>query len=285
MSFEKLSSLIAEKNSPIVMGLDPRLEYIPDFMAENVSAGEAIFNFNRALIDCAADLIPAVKPQSAFYEMYGLEGMTALEKTIKYAKEAGLYVILDAKRGDIGSTAEAYAEAVFGPNSAGADCVTVNGYLGSDGVLPFVKYAKQYDKAIFVLVKTSNPSSCELQDMDCSGMPLYRHMGGLVEKWGMDNIGQSGYSRVGAVVGATHPKQLGELRAVLTHTFFLIPGYGAQGGKAEDIITARDKNGGGIIVNSSRGLMCAYKGKNDDRNFQKYTREAVLSMAAEISAK
>lgn len=289
MSFDVLISKIKEKNNPTVMGLDPKLEYVPEFIREGRSISEALFEFNKRLIDCTVDLVPAVKPQSAFYEMYGMEGMIALANTVKYAKSQGLYVILDVKRGDIGSTAQAYAEAFFGEASNGEDCVTVNPYLGSDGVLPFVSAAEKYDKTIFALVKTSNPSSSELQDLDVGGKTLYRKVGELVEEWGSGNIGENGYSRVGAVVGATHPDQLTELRAALPHTFFLIPGYGAQGGTAKDAARAFDANGNGAIVNSSRGLMCAYMKKNDPQGFEKHTRDAVLEMKnalnAEISVK
>jgi len=295
MSFEILKNKIDEKNNPTVMGLDPKLDYIPASILDAAkkeygdtfrAAGEAIFEFNRRLIDAAADLVPAVKPQSAFYEMYGLEGETALKKTVEYARAAGLYVILDVKRNDIGSTAEAYAAAYLGETklfghsekALEVDSVTVNPYLGTDGILPFVKTAAEFNRSMFILVKTSNPSSKELQDLVVEGKPIYRHMGEMVEKWGSEHIGESGYSPCGAVVGATHPAQLGELREALPHTFFLIPGYGAQGGGAEDVRNAFDKQGGGAIVNSSRALMCAYKGKGDDDNFEKFTREAVIEM-------
>lgn len=283
MSFDELCELIIKKDNPTVMGLDPKLEYIPEAFRAGKSTGEALFEFNRALIDAAADIVPAVKPQSAFYELYGLEGLTALDKTIRYAKAAGLFVILDAKRGDIGSTASAYAEAYFGPDSAGADCITVNPYLGSDGVLPFISAAEKYDKSLFVLVKTSNPSSAELQDKIVDGRPLYRAVGEMVESWSAHERGgngcQNGFTRVGAVVGATYPAQLAELRQAMPNTFFLIPGYGAQGGAAGDVVSAfTGEKRLGAVVNSSRGLMCAYKGKNDDMNFAKYTRAACIEM-------
>lgn len=277
MSFPLLAELIRKKNNPSVMGLDPKLEFIPPHIREGRSIGEALFEFNRGLIDAAADLIPAVKPQSAFYEMYGLEGLEALDKTIRYAKSAGLYVILDVKRGDIGSTAEAYAEAFFGEYSAGADCVTVNPYLGSDGVLPFIKAAEEYDRAVLVLVKTSNPSSGELQDADCGGEPLYMRVAKLASEWNRTG-------RCGIVAGATYPAQLGELRRALPDVFFLVPGYGAQGGRAEDIALAYDSSGGGVIVNSSRGLMCAWKNGGDGRDFADRTRAAVIAMRNDLNA-
>lgn len=285
MSFDKLYELIAQKNNPTVMGLDPKLEYIPEKFREGKSVSESLFDFNRALIDATADLIPAIKPQSAYYELYGLEGLLALDKTIRYAKQAGIYVILDAKRGDIGSTASAYAEGHLGEGGAGADCITVNPYLGSDGIVPFIDAAKKYDKALFSLVKTSNPSSSEFQDRLIDGKPLYRIVGEATEKWGEDNIGEYGYSRVGAVIGATHPEQLAELREAMPHTFFLVPGYGAQGGTAADVAFAfRQSDKSGAIVNSSRALMCAYKGKGDDMNFAQFTRNACIEMRDALNA-
>lgn len=300
MSFELLGEKIAELHNPTVMGLDPRLEYIPEDILSAAkhehgetfrAAGEAIFNFNKGLIDAAAGLVPAVKPQSAFYEMYGLEGMRALERTIAYAKEAGLYVILDVKRNDIGSTAEAYAKAYIGKTALfgreveanpGIDCLTVNPYLGIDGIKPFVETAAEEGKSMFILVKTSNPSSGDFQDVESEGMPLYRRVAQKVEEWGADFIGESGYSPCGAVVGATYPKQLEELRAAMPHTFFLIPGYGAQGGAAAGLVPAFDKKGGGAIVNNSRALMCAYKKQNDPANYKTHTRNAILAMREDI---
>ena len=279
---DKLIEKIIAKHNPTVMGLDPLLEYVPEHIRRGRSIGEALFKFNRGLIDCTADLIPAIKPQSAYYELYGLEGIQALHQTISYAREAGLYVILDAKRGDIGSTAEAYAGAYLGIRDAGPDCITVNPYLGSDGVLPFTRMAVKNNKDIFVLVKTSNKSSGELQDIDAGGEPLYRRTAALVREWG-DTAGGFGYNRCGAVVGATYPAQIAELRAFMPETFFLIPGYGAQGGKAADIAAAFDKHGLGAIVNSSRGLMCAYQKAGDDgKDYQKYTREAVIAMRDDL---
>ncbi len=297
MSFDTLIEKIAEKHNPTVMGLDPVLDYIPEEMKKRAAdeygntfkaAAEAILEFNKALIDSVADLIPAVKPQSAFYEMYGIEGLIALEKTIAYAKEAGLYVILDVKRNDIGSTAEAYAKAYLGTTklfdgveaeATPVDCVTVNPYLGIDGVEPFAKICAERDKAAFILVKTSNKSSGDFQDLDAGGMPLFHRVAAKIDEWGAETITDKGYSALGAVVGATYPRQLAELRRLMPHTFFLIPGYGAQGGTAKDIVGAFDKTGSGAIVNSSRGLMCAYKkaGDNGD-NLKKHTREAVTEM-------
>lgn len=282
MAFEKLSELIKLKSNPTVMGLDPMLEYVPDFIRKEKSVCETLFEFNKGLIDSVADLIPAVKPQSAFYEQYGFDGMKALDMTIEYANKAGLYVILDVKRNDIGSTAEAYANAYLSEGT-GIDCITVNPYLGIDGIKPFITKARETNKAMFILVKTSNPSSADFQDLDCGGMPLYRRVADKVVEWGSDSIAADGYNICGAVVGATYPKQLEELRAVMPNTFILVPGYGAQGGTAQDIVSAFDSNGGGAIVNSSRGLMCAYMKYSDTANYQKYTREAVIAMKNDLS--
>ncbi len=302
MSFEPLIEKIRQKNNPTVMGLDPVLDYIPVHIRDAAvkeygdtfkAAGEAIFAYNKGLIDAAAELVPAVKPQSAFYEMYGIEGLIALERTIEYAKAAGLYVILDVKRNDIGSTAEAYAKAFIGEtqlfnSSAKAtpvDCVTVNPYLGIDGVKPFIDTAAAHDKSMFILVKTSNKSSGDFQDLESGDTTLYRRVGAKVEEWGAPYISESGYSPCGAVVGATYPKQLTELRAAMPHTFFLIPGYGAQGGAANDIVGAFDKNKSGAIINSSRALMCAYKtAKDDGTNYQACTRDAVIAMRDDINS-
>ncbi len=301
---DRLIEKIIEKDyNPTVAGLDPKLDYVPDFIkvpcmekaGENYAKGaaDAIWEFNKVLIDNLCDVVPAVKPQSAYYEMYGIEGLICLQKTIAYAKEKGLYVILDVKRGDIGATAEAYSAAYIGETkygdksarSFGPDSVTVNPYLGTDGLKPFVKDAEAYDKDIFILVKTSNPSSGELQDLKIDGTPIYEKTAAIVDMLGKDNIGKYGYNRVGAVVGATYPEQIKELRAVMPNTFFLIPGYGAQGGKAEDCALAFDKNGLGGIVNSSRGIMCAYKkGDWKDEDFGLAARAEAIKMKEALKA-
>lgn len=282
MAFEKLSELIKQKCNPTVMGLDPMLSYVPEFIRNDNSICDALFNFNKGLIDSVADLIPAVKPQSAFYEQYGLEGMKALDMTIDYASKAGLYVILDVKRNDIGSTAEAYANAYLSEDT-GIDCITVNPYLGIDGIKPFMTKAAETNKAMFILIKTSNPSSSDFQDLDCGGVPLYRRVADKVVEWGSTSIAADGYNMCGAVIGATYPKQLEELRAVMPNTFILVPGYGVQGGTAQDLISAFDNDGGGAIVNSSRGLMCAYMKHDDIQNYQKYTRQAVIAMKEDLA--
>ena len=276
MSIDALVSKIKEKQNPSVAGLDPKIDYVPDFIKEKAYKNygknlkgvcEAIWEYNKGLIDALYDVVPAVKPQSAFYEMYGLAGEEVLSRTIDYAKQKGLYVILDVKRNDIGSTAEAYSAAYLGKVQADGeefdatpvDCVTVNPYLGSDGIMPFVNDCKKYDKSIFVLVKTSNPSSGELQDLVLDGEHIYEKTAQLVNKWGAETEGKSGYSAVGAVVGATYPQQAKILREIMPKAYFLVPGYGAQGGGAKDVVNCFNSDGLGAIVNSSRGIICAYK--------------------------
>ena len=267
---------ITEKKNPTVAGLDPKLDYVPEDIKEKAfkeygetfkGATEAIFEFNKILIDSLCDIVPAVKPQCAYYEMYGIEGINCLYKTIQYAKENGMYVIADAKRGDIGATSEAYAKAFLGETELGsrkeaafgADCLTVNPYLGTDGIKPFAEQCALHEKGLFVLVKTSNKSSGELQDLKSGGKFIYEHMADMVKEWGADLIGTHGYSSIGAVVGATYPEQAEELRKRMPHTYFLVPGYGAQGGKAEDVAKSFNRDGLGAIVNASRSIMCAYQ--------------------------
>lgn len=266
---------IKEKNNPTVAGLDPKLDYVPDDMKKKAfaehgenfkGAAAAIFEYNKTLIDALYDIVPAVKPQAAYYEMYGLAGIECMKKTIDYAKEKGMYVILDGKRGDIGATSEAYATAYLGKTKIGsteksafnADCLTVNPYLGTDGIAPFIKECAANDKGVFILVKTSNKSSGELQDLKSDGKFIYEHMASLVKEWGNEIIGTHGYSSAGAVVGATYPEQAAQLRAQMPRTYFLVPGYGAQGGGAKDVAPAFNKDGLGAIVNASRSIMCAY---------------------------
>lgn len=267
---------IKRTGNPTVAGLDPKLDYLPPFLTEAAfkqygetleGAASALLEYNKGLIDALCDIVPAVKPQAAYYELYGWPGMRALAETIDYAKQKGLFVITDGKRNDIGSTMEAYAAAHLGVTKVGnsewsafgGDALTVNGYLGTDGVAPLTDVCRRFDKGIFVLVKTSNPSSGELQDRQVEGEPLYRRMGELCERWGEALPGKYGYSGVGAVVGATYPAQLTELRAALPRTFFLVPGYGAQGGGASDVKGAFDRNGLGAVINSSRAILCAWK--------------------------
>ena len=275
---------IKKMNNPTVLGLDPRYDMVPECIKSKYEKDfngtmEAILEFDKRLIDSICDIIPAVKINTAFYEMFGLKGMQVFEEICKYAKEKDMIVIADAKRGDIGTTAQAYSNAFLGETPiannetyimGNIDFVTVNPYLGIDGVKPFIEDCKKYNKGIFVLVKTSNPSSGELQDLKLEdGKTIYAKVAELVNSWGEELIGEYGYSSISSVVGATYREQLEELRKIMPHSYFLIPGYGAQGGKAEDIALGF-KNGIGGIVNSSRGLMCAYK---SDRWKEKYSEE------------
>ena len=299
---DELINKIKETNNPTVIGLDPRYEMIPNCIKEKYTqdlegVSKAIIEFNKKLIDEIYDIIPAVKVQIAFYEMYGIEGLKAFKETCNYAKSKNMLVIADAKRGDIGSTAEGYSKAFLGKTKIGdkeipifdVDFLTVNAYFGIDCVKPFIEDCKKYGKGIFILVKTSNPSSGELQDLETKyGNKIYTEMAKLVEKWGEELRGEYGYSSISAVVGATYPKQLKQLREIAPHTFFLIPGYGAQGGKAEDIALGFDNNGLGGIVNNSRGLMCAYKSdlwkdKFSEEDFAKTTREEAIRMRDELN--
>ena len=301
-AIDKLIEKVKEKNNPTVMGLDPRYEMLPKCVTSKYSKDlegvvQAIIEFNKKLIDATCDIIPAIKPQIAFYEMYGIPGMKAFKETCKYAKEKGMLVIADIKRGDIGSTATGYSNAYLGKTQIGdkeesiydVEFVTVNPYMGTDCVKPFIDDCKKYDKGIFILVKTSNPSSGELQDIKLeNGEEVYKRVASLVEKWGEDLRGENGYSSVAAVVGATYPKQLEELRNLAPHTFFLIPGYGAQGGKAEDIALGFDKNGIGGIINASRSLMCAYKSDKwkdvyQEDEYAKATRAEAIRMKEELN--
>jgi len=301
-AIDKLIQKIKETNNPTVMGLDPRYEMLPKCVKEKYSqdiegASKAILEFNKSLIDATFDIIPAIKPQIAFYEMFGIPGMKTFEETCKYAKEKGMIVIADIKRGDIGSTAQGYSNAYLGKTKIGekeisifdVDFVTVNPYMGTDCVKPFIEDCKKYDKGLFILVKTSNPSSGELQDIKTEdGEEIYTKVAKLVEKWGEDLVGTNGYSSISAVVGATYPRQLEILRKIAPHTYFLIPGYGAQGGKAEDIALGFDKNGLGGIVNASRSLMCAYqsemwKSQFEEKDYAMATRQEAMRMKEELN--
>ena len=300
-AIDRLINKIKETNNPTVIGLDPRYEVLPKCVLEKYpntldGVSQAIVEYNKALIDETYDVIPAVKPQIAFYEMFGIPGMKAFEETCKYAKQKGMIVIADIKRGDIGSTAQGYSNAYLGKTKIGekeesifdVDFVTVNPYMGTDCVKPFIEDCKKYGKGIFILVKTSNPSSGELQDVKLeNGEEVYVKVAKLVEEWGKDLRGENGYSSIAAVVGATYPKQLKEIREIAPHTYFLIPGYGAQGGKVEDIALGFDKNGLGGIVNASRSLMCAYKSelwkdKFAEKDYAKATRAEALRMKEEL---
>ncbi|MDE6833100.1 MAG: orotidine-5'-phosphate decarboxylase [Ruminococcus sp.] len=302
MSFDRLIEKIIDMKNPTVVGLDPKLEYVPECIRNKhiqetgetlLSASKAVLEFNKAIIDEIHDIVPAIKPQAAYYEMYGFYGVQTLAETISYAKSKGMFVITDGKRNDIGATMEAYTNAHLGEVTVGetviepfsADALTVNGYLGTDGIEPLLKVCCEKDKGIYVLVKTSNKSSGELQDRKLEdGTPIYALMGDMCEKWGSDTVGKYGYSAVGAVVGATYPEMLTELRQRLPHTMFLVPGYGAQGGGAEGLKGGFDENGLGAIVNSSRAVMCAYKKECcDEKDFAKSARREVIRMRDDIT--
>lgn len=303
MAFDRLIEKIIQTQNPTVAGLDPKLDYIPEFILNECfskygetlqGAAEALLQFNKGLIDELCTIVPAVKPQYAYYEMYGWPGVKALESTIAYAKEKGMFVIGDGKRNDIGTTMQAYSSAHLGKINVGSNCyspfnadaLTVNGYLGSDGILPLLQDCEKEDKGIFVLVKTSNPSSGQLQDLElASGEKIYEKIGNMCECWGQNLRGKYGYSAVGAVVGATYPQQLCDLRSKMPHTFFLVPGYGAQGGAAKDVAPAFDEKGLGAIVNSSRGIMCAWKKTSDSgENYAKLAAKEAENMRDAILA-
>ena len=309
MSFDRMIEKIVETQNPTVAGLDPKLAYIPSYILDGAvakygktleAAAAALLEYNKGLIDALCDIVPAVKPQAAYYEMYGWQGVRTLAETVAYARAKGMFVITDGKRNDIGTTMEAYATAhlgktdVFGEKTEafGADALTVNGYLGTDGIKPLLGVCEAEDKGIFVLVKTSNPSSGELQDRLIDGEPVYRQMGRMCEAWGEQlaaagATSRYGYSGVGAVVGATYPAQLEELRKALPHTFFLVPGYGAQGGGAADVAGAFDRNGYGAVINSSRGIIAAYQQEKYAQfgaaNYADASRQAVIDMREDIA--
>lgn len=294
MITDQLIEKIIDLQNPTCVGLDTLFDYLPDSMKEGVTSfegvAERVFEFNKKLIDTLYDIIPSVKVQIAYYEMYGVAGMKAFEETVKYAKEKDLIVIADAKRNDIGSTASCYAKTFLGKTAVNqnalqafpADYVTVNGYLGADGILPFVEECQKNEKGIFVLVKTSNPSGAEIQNVILeNGKPMFEHVGALVEKWGESTVGTYGYSAIGAVVGATHPTEAKRLREILPHTFFLIPGYGAQGGNAQMLKSCFAENGLGGVVNNSRGILCAYK--KEGGLYYETARKATLAMQADLA--
>lgn len=299
----KLVAKIKKTNAPIVVGLDPKLSFVPEHILKASyekygetleGAADAIFEFNKKIVDATYDLIPAVKPQIAMYEQFGIPGLVAFKKTVDYCHEKDLVVIGDIKRGDIGSTSESYAIGHLGKIAVGKntyspfdeDFATVNPYLGSDGVNPFIDVCKTEKKGIFVLVKTSNKSSGEFQDQLISGKPLYEMVGKKVDEWGSECMGDE-YSYVGAVVGATYPEMGKVLREIMPKSFILVPGYGAQGGKGADLVNFFNKDGLGAIVNSSRGIIAAYKNeaytKFGAEHFDEAARAAVLDMKADIA--
>ena len=300
----QLIQKIQKTKAPVCVGLDPMLSYIPehilkksfgDFGETLEGAADAIWNFNKEIVDHTYDLIPSVKPQIAMYEQFGIEGLKVYEKTVRYCQEKGLLVIGDAKRGDIGSTSAAYATAHLGKVKVGSsvcrafntDFLTVNPYLGTDGVKPFVDVCKEEDKGLFVLVKTSNPSSGEFQDQLVDGRPVYELVAKKVVEWGSGCMDGT-YSNVGAVVGATYPEMSAILRKLMPTTYFLVPGYGAQGGTAADLKPCFNEDGLGAIVNSSRGIIAAYKQdkyvKFGAEHFAEASRQAVMDMVADINS-
>lgn len=299
----RLIARIQQTGAPIVVGLDPMMKFIPPQIQEAAfalhgetleGAAEAIWQYNKGIVDAVCDLIPAVKPQIAMYEQFGVPGVIAFKKTVDYCKEKGLVVIGDVKRGDIGSTSEAYAVGHLGRVQVGQntccgfdeDFVTVNPYLGSDGVKPFIKVCREEKKGIFVLVKTSNPSSGELQDKLVDGRPVYELVGEQVAAWGEECMGDS-YSYVGAVVGATYPEQGRILRQIMPRAFILVPGYGAQGGRGADLVHFFNRDGLGAIINSSRGIIAAYQQEKyagyGAENYADASRAAVLDMREDIA--
>lgn len=282
---------IRNSGNPTVAGLDPRIGYVPaSIRKKHNNDADSILEFNCRLIESLYDIVPAVKFQSAYYELLGPAGAVTLQKSIEYAKSKDLVVILDAKRNDIGSTAEAYAEAYLSNKYYSADALTVNGYLGSDGIEPFIKACGKYGKGIFILVKTSNASSGEFQDLKLeNGSRVFEQMAKMVNKWGKELIGSNGYSSIGAVTGATYPEELRQLRKMMPKAMLLVPGYGAQGGGAEDVKHGFDENGNGAIVNSSRGIMCAwksekYKGLYTHEDYCTAARMEVLDMKKAFTA-
>lgn len=301
---DQLVKKIQKTEAPIVVGLDPMLKFVPEYIQKKAfaefgetleGAAEAIWQFNKGIVDAVYDLIPAVKPQIAMYEQFGIPGLEAFAKTVSYCKEKGLVVIGDIKRGDIGSTSSAYATGHLGKVTVGSnsyygfneDFVTVNPYLGSDGVKPFMDVCREEKKGIFVLVKTSNPSSGEFQDRIVDGRPLYEHVGQMVDEWGKELMGHS-YSYVGAVVGATYPEMGQILRKIMPKAYILVPGYGAQGGKGKDLVHFFNPDGLGAVINSSRGIIAAYqsdayKERFAPENYADASRAAVLDMKDDIA--
>lgn len=305
MLMQRLVTKIKKTNAPIVVGLDPMMKFIPEHITKKAfaeygetlaGAGEAIWQYNKGIIDAVCDLVPAVKPQIAMYEQFGVEGVAAYKKTIDYCREKDLVIIGDIKRGDIGSTSSAYAVGHLGKVQVGSktyapfneDFATVNPYLGTDGVKPFVDVCKEADKGIIVLVKTSNPSSGEFQDRLIDGRPLYEWVGEKINEWGADTVDESGYSAVGAVVGATYPEVGKIMRAVMPKSYILVPGYGAQGGKGADLLHFFNEDGLGAIVNSSRGIIAAYQSpayeKFGAEGYADASRQAVIDMREDIAS-
>ena len=303
---DELVRKIAGMENPTVLGLDPKLDYIPEFIKEHAeqifpeesakATAKAIWLFNKALIDATYDIVPAIKVQYAYYEMYGIEALKTMLLTIRYAQKKGMLVISDAKRNDIGSTATAYAEGILGNTDlllgenmemTGSDAVTVNAYLGIDGVKPFIDVAKRDGKGLFCLVRTSNPSAGDFQDLELSdGRKLYEAVAAKVSEWGEELVGEEGFSSVGAVVGATWPEQAVQLRKAMPKAIILVPGYGAQGASADDAVASFTAEGKGSIVNASRSIMTAWKKRDDlkPENFAAAARDEALDMKEKLNA-
>jgi orotidine-5'-phosphate decarboxylase len=299
---DRLLNSIDEKKNPTIVGLDPNLEKIPPHIVEKYlsegsrneleAASDAILEFNKGIIDSVYDIVPGIKPQIAYYEVLGEYGIKAFRETVEYAKKKSLLVIGDAKRNDIGSTCQAYSDAFLGKVKIGnkereifgVDCLTVNGYLGYDGIEPFIKNCSLYGRGIFILVKTSNKGSEEFQCIDTVKGKNYELMGDLVSSWGKDLVGDEGYSSVGAVVGATFPEEAKILREKMKDSIFLVPGYGAQGGTAEAALNCFNPDGRGAVINSSRGIIYAWVKKGDGKDYKKNARDAALEMKEDISS-
>jgi len=297
---DRLLEAIDKKRNPSVIGLDSDFTKLPNSLKQDFrerfgsnfeAVGKCILEFNRRIMDSIKDVVPAVKIQMAFYEQYGHQGMKAFEDTVTYAKQRGLIVIEDAKRNDIGNTARAYSAGhlgrvdLFGDSvrSIDVDCITVNPYLGSDGIVPFLEDVKGNEKGVFILVKTSNPSSSELQDLTSGDRKIYEIMADYVNKWGSSMVGEKGYSSVGAVVGATYPKEVKILRKIMPRSIFLVPGYGAQGGGARDVLPSFNPDGFGALIHSARGVIFAYEKTGDENEFNSLAREAALRMKDDIT--
>ena len=301
MFTDRLIEKVIECKNHTVVGLDPRIDYIPKYILDEVVNGEplekdprliakAFFKFNKEIIDNIYDIVPAVKPQIAFYEQYGLAGFECFLKTCEYARSKGMLVIGDVKRGDIGSTAEAYSDFYLGGNewSSATDCITINPYLGTDSIMPFVKDCERNGKGVYILVKTSNKSSIDIQDLESGGKKIYEHVAELVVRLGEGLTGKYGYSSVGAVVGATFKGDGLRLRELMKNVYFLVPGYGAQGGTAEDAAVCFNKDGLGAVVNSSRGIIAAYMNKAyserySEKEFGPAARAAAIEMRDDIN--
>lgn len=303
MFIDKLVDQIKQKQSCVLVGLDPRLEYIPEGFKETYfknygtsleAVAEIILEFNKVIIDSVYDIVPAIKPQIAFYEQYGLQGLKAYIETCKYAEDKGLLVVGDVKRGDIGTTSKAYSNAHLGQvdvegvsfNTFSTDAITTNPYLGDDCLKEFMDDIYQRDKGMFVLVKTSNPTSGQLQDLELGGKKIYEVVAEMVYEWSLKTVGECGYSSVGAVVAATHPQQAQDLRKLMKKAYFLVPGYGAQGGTVEDILGCFNEDGLGAIINSSRGIMYAYMNKEknyDARHIGEAARNETIMMRKSIN--